>query len=302
MQFVKMHGLGNDYIYVNGFEEHVEDPAELSCLISDRHFGVGSDGLIIIAPSDVADFKMLMWNSDGSEGKMCGNGIRCVGKYVYETGMTDKTFLHIETGAGIKRLWLQACGNRVSSVQVDMGQPIFDPEKIPVKLSPDEVKNYTLSTDVGDFKISCVSMGNPHCIIFVDDPADVDVDTLGKAIQENPIFPDRTNVEFVSVVNKNLLKMRVYERGAGETLACGTGACASLVAAVQNGLCDTQVDIKLLGGTLHVEWCLPDNLVYMTGPAEFVCSGTWPFPEEKLIERNDIECPISADITLSSNI
>ncbi len=302
MRFTKMHGTGNDYIYINGFEEQIENPSELSKQISDRHFGVGSDGLIIIAPSEVegTDFRMRMWNSDGSEGKMCGNGIRCVAKYVYEKGLTDKTFLNIETGAGIKRVWLEAAGGRVSSVQVDMGEPNFIPEEIPTTLQKRQLKRHRLRSEHGVHYISTLSMGNPHCVLFVKDCNKLDLNGIGKTLGEHAIYPDRANVEFVEVISRKTLKMRVYERGAGETLACGTGACACLVAAVLNDQSDREADIILRGGTLHIEWCEPDNHVYMRGPAEFVCEGEWPFPKASLRPEDPLTAPINADLSLSS--
>lgn len=300
MRFTKMHGTGNDYIYINGFEETIDNPAELSRQISDRHFGVGSDGLIIIAPSDKANFRMRMWNSDGSEGKMCGNGIRCVAKYVYEKGLTDKTFLTIETGAGIKRLWLEASGGRVSSVQVDMGEPNFIPDEIPTTLSKRQLKHHRIRTEHGIHHITTLSMGNPHCVLFVKDCSKLDLEGIGSALGAHPIYPDRANVEFVELISRKTLKMRVYERGAGETLACGTGACACLVAAVLNDQSEREADIILRGGTLHIEWCEADNHVYMRGPAEFVCEGMWPFPTDTLRPETAPEAPVNADPRLSS--
>lgn len=300
MRFTKMHGTGNDYIYVNGLEEHIENPSALCKEISDRHFGVGSDGLIIIGKSDVADFRMYMWNSDGSEGKMCGNGIRCVAKYVYEKGLTDKTFLSIETGAGIKRIWLEAAGGRVSSVQVDMGEPCFDPEAIPTTLQKRQLKRHRLRTEHGVHYISTLSMGNPHGVLFVEDVNKLDLNSIGATLGEHAIYPDRANIEFVEVISRKTLKMRVYERGAGETLACGTGACASLVAAVLNDKSEREVDIILRGGTLHIEWCEADNHVYMRGPAEFICEGVWPIPAASLRPETALQIPINADPSLSS--
>lgn len=300
MRFTKMHGTGNDYIYVNGLEEHIEDPSTLCKEISDRHFGVGSDGLIIIGKSELADFRMYMWNSDGSEGKMCGNGIRCVAKYVYEKGLTDKTFLTIETGAGVKRIWLEAAGGRVSSVQVDMGEPCFDPEFIPTTLQKRQLKRHRLRTEHGIHYISTLSMGNPHGVLFVEDVNKLDLEGIGATLGEHAIYPDRANIEFVEIISRKTLKMRVYERGAGETLACGTGACASLVAAVLNDKSEREVDIILRGGTLHIEWCEADNHVYMRGPAEFICEGVWPMPAASLRPKTALQYPINADPSLSS--
>ncbi|MDY5731247.1 MAG: diaminopimelate epimerase [Eubacteriales bacterium] len=300
MRFTKMHGIGNDYIYVNGLEETVENPEETSREISNRHFGVGSDGLIIIDKSEQADFTMRMWNSDGSAGKMCGNGIRCVAKYVYEKGLTDKTFLTIETGAGIKRLWLEAAGGRVRSVQVDMGEPVLVPQNIPTTLNKRQLKRHRVKTEFGSYYICTVGMGNPHGVVFVDDVNAIDIDTVGKALHEHEIFPDRCNIEFVEIISRNTIKMRVYERGAGETLACGTGACASVVAAVLNEHCDREIDVLLRGGTLHIEWCEADNHVFMRGPATFVCDGVWPFPENDLREKTEIREPINANPELQN--
>ncbi len=300
MRFVKMHGLGNDYIYVNAIEEKLENPSEVSKKISDRHFGVGSDGLIIIDKSDVADFKMSMWNSDGSEGFMCGNGIRCVAKYVYEKGLTDKTFITIETGSGIKKLWLTAANGRVSSVQVDMGEPDFRPENIPTTLNKRQLKHRRIRTSHGIFYLTVLSMGNPHAVTFVKDVEAIDIDSVGEELSNHEIFPDRCNIEFVEILSDKTIKMRVFERGARETLACGTGACASVVASVLNEHTKCEVDVLLRGGTLHVEWCQADKHVYMTGPAEFVCEGIWPFPEQTLIPKTDDICPVGADMGLSS--
>lgn len=301
MEFVKMHGIGNDYIYINAMVEKIENPSELAKKISDRHFGVGSDGIILIDKSDVADFKMMMWNADGSRGKMCGNGIRCVAKYVYEFAYTDKVFLTIETDAGIKRIWLSVVEDRVKSVQVDMGEPVLDPKLIPTRLSKDELINHELTCKMGKFNMTTVSMGNPHSVMFVDEMDTHSMHKIGKALEVHEAFPDRANIEFITVLNRKSLKMRVWERGAGETLACGTGACAAVVAGVLNGLCDREVDIELLGGSLHIEWCQADNKVYMTGPAEFVCSGVWPMPNTLLRPKREYKNPVNADISLSSD-
>lgn len=300
MRFVKMHGIGNDYVYVNALEETVENPSGVSKQISDRHFGVGSDGLIIIDKSDIADFKMLMWNSDGSAGSMCGNGIRCVAKYVYERGLTDKTFITIETAAGIKKLWLSVAQGRVSSVQVDMGEPDFKPENIPTTLNKRQLKHRRIRTSKGIFYITVLSMGNPHAVVFVKDVDNIDLDTIGSELSNHEIFPDRCNIEFIEVLSDQTIKMRVYERGAGETLACGTGACAAVVASILNNHTQNEVDVLLRGGTLHVEWCEADKHVYMTGPAEFICEGVWPFPENKLIAKTCVDCAIGANPHLSS--
>lgn len=275
MRFTKMHGTGNDYIYVNCFEENVPDPQALAIAMSRYHFGVGSDGLVLICPSDTADFTMRMFNSDGSESEMCGNASRCIGKYVYERGLTDKTTVGLMTGAGLKQLMLNVQDGRVQSIRVDMGAPELKPELVPVALPGDQVMGRPLTIDGVTYDIHCVSMGNPHCVIFVDDPDKTDVERIGRAIENHPLFPSRTNVEFVQVVSRDHLRMRVWERGSGETLACGTGACASLVAAAATGRTDRKVAMDLLGGTLQLEWNEADGHVYQEGPASFVFDGEW---------------------------
>ncbi|MBO2517351.1 MAG: diaminopimelate epimerase [Clostridiales bacterium] len=275
MKFTKMHGIGNDYIYVNCFEEQITDPSRLSLVMSKQHFGVGSDGLILIGPSDTADFSMRIFNSDGSEADMCGNGIRCLGKYVYDRGLTDKTELTVSTMGGLKKLWLTVEGGKVIRVRADMGMPELTPAKIPVDVNADRVMQYPRQILGKTLPITCVSMGNPHAVIFVTDPDAIDLPVVGGMIEHHPLFPRRTNVEFVRVIRRDMLQMRVWERGAGETLACGTGACASLVAAVINGLADRCAQIKLAGGNLQLEWNEEDNHVYQTGPAAFVFDGVW---------------------------
>lgn len=275
MRFTKMHGIGNDYIYINCFEERVEDPGALSVRMSRPHFGVGSDGLILICPSDVADFAMRMYNSDGSEGEMCGNGIRCLGRYVYERGLTKKTSFTVMTGGGLKQLELKVSGGKVQSVRVDMGSPVLTPELIPTTLTGEMVMGAALHVGGASYKVHCVSMGNPHCVVFVKDPDLVDLPELGPLFEHHEAFPRRTNTEFVQVISRNHLRMRVWERGAGETLACGTGACASLVAAVLTGQADRKVTMDLLGGSLELEWSPEDNHVYQEGPATFVYDGEW---------------------------
>lgn len=275
MKFTKMHGIGNDYIYVNCFEEKIADPSRLSLVMSKQHFGVGSDGLILIGPSDTADFSMRIFNSDGSEADMCGNGIRCLGKYVYDRGLTDKSELTVSTMGGLKKLWLTVEGGKVVRVRADMGMPELTPAKIPVDVDAEQVMQYPLQILGKTLPITCVSMGNPHAVIFVTDPDAIDLPVVGGMIEHHPLFPRRTNVEFVRVIRRDMLQMRVWERGAGETLACGTGACASLVAAVMNGLADRCAQIKLAGGNLQLEWNEEDNHVYQTGPATFVFDGVW---------------------------
>ncbi len=274
MKFTKMHGIGNDYIYINGFEEQLENPGELSIRLSDRHKGVGSDGLVIILPSSKADFRMQMFNADGSEAEMCGNAARCIGKYVYEKGMTDKTELTLETLAGIKTLQLFLDErNNVVSVTVDMGKPVLEPEKIPTTLPGKQIVNFPVSFDGINYAITCVSMGNPHTVIFTENIANMDIEKMGKKIENAPIFPRRTNVEFIEVIDKSRIEMRVWERGSGETMACGTGACASVVAGVLNGLVSRKATVELLGGNLEIEWNENDEHVYLTGPAETVFEG-----------------------------
>jgi len=278
MKFTKMQGIGNDYVYVNCFTETVDNTADLSetaIRISDRHFGVGSDGLVLIMPSDSADFRMRMLNSDGSESEMCGNAIRCVGKYVRDNGLTDKDEISVETLAGIKILKLTSENNEVTSVCVDMGEPILTPQLIPVDYTGDEFIDKIINVDGEEYSITCVSMGNPHAITYMDEIDSLEIEKIGPKFENHQIFPRRTNTEFVKVIDRNTLQMRVWERGAGETLACGTGACAVLVASVLNELCERQATVKLLGGDLEIEWNEEDNHVYMTGTATKVFEGEW---------------------------
>lgn len=274
MEFTKMEGIGNDYIYINAFKEKVENPNELAIKLSDRHFGIGGDGLVLICPSKVADFKMRMFNADGSEGKMCGNASRCIGKYVFEKGLTNKTEITLETLSGIKELKLRVYNNKVISVTVDMGKPIIEAKKIPVNFPKDKVINEEISIKEVKYNITCVSMGNPHCILFMDEVSNIPIEELGRSFENNKIFPDRVNTEFVKVINNNTLEMRVWERGSGETLACGTGACAAVVAAVLNGYCKVNEDITviLLGGKLSIRYS-SEGKVFMTGPSKFVFEG-----------------------------
>ncbi|MBS5432035.1 MAG: diaminopimelate epimerase [Lachnospiraceae bacterium] len=273
MKFTKMQGLGNDYVYVNCMEQMVEDAAETARRVSDRHFGIGSDGLILICPSDKADFEMRMYNADGSRGEMCGNGIRCVGKYVYDYGLTDKTSLSVETLGGIKHLFLEVEDGKVSLVKVDMGPAILEPEKIPVTAEGSRVVDEPLCVDGKTFRMTCVSMGNPHAVIYVDDVQGMDLEKTGPSFENHERFPNRINTEFAHVLDRNTVEMRVWERGSGETLACGTGACAVAVASILNGYTEDQVTVRLLGGDLKIEWDREANKVYMTGPAEVVFDG-----------------------------
>ena len=273
IKFTKMHGLGNDYVYIDAINQKIENESSLAKFVSNRHFGLGSDGLILICKSDIADFKMRMFNSDGSEAEMCGNGIRCVGKFVYDKGLTDKTTVKIETLAGIKTLVLNTKEGKVETARVDMGEPILEAEKIPVISKEHPVKNLELEAENEKFKFTCVSMGNPHAITIVENTKEFDVEKYGKILEVDKAFPKKANIEFAQIIDKENIKMRVWERGAGETLACGTGACATAVACNLNGLTDRKVNIELLGGTLNIEWNEKDNHVYMTGPAVTVFDG-----------------------------
>ena len=273
MKFAKMQGIGNDYVYVNCFEETVDNPQSLARMVSDRHFGIGSDGLILIRPSIQADFFMEMFNADGSRSAMCGNGIRCVGKYVYDHGLTDKTELAVNTLDGVKRLYLNVEGGRVASVTVDMGEPRLDPASVPVLSECNPVVAQPIEVAGSRFEMTCVSMGNPHAVVFVDDVEGFPVGEVGRLFEQHPAFPERVNAEFVNVINRSEVSMRVWERGTGETLACGTGACASTVACVLNGLTDDGVTLHLLGGDLYVKWDRNLNRVFMTGPAATVFEG-----------------------------
>lgn len=275
MKFTKMHGIGNDYVYVNCFEETVENPSQTAIAVSDRHKGIGSDGLVLIKPSEVADFTMEMYNADGSQSQMCGNAIRCVGKYVYENGLTDKTDISIETLAGIKYLQLTVVDGEVTIVRVNMGSPILVPNQIPVKLQGESAVDCSVVIGDKNYNITCVSMGNPHCITYVDDVMGIDINKIGPLFENDSLFPERVNAEFVKVIDKDTLQMRVWERGSGETMACGTGACAVAVASILNGLCNDTVTVKLLGGDLQITWDRQENIVYMTGSATTVFTGEY---------------------------
>lgn len=275
-KFTKMHGTGNDYIYINGFDEQIENPAELSVKWSDRHKGIGSDGLVLILPSESCDFKMRMFNADGSESEMCGNASRCIGKYVYDNGMTAKTTITLETLAGVKVLQLfTGDDGKVDKVTVDMGEPILTAAEIPTTINKDRVINepVAFSSDL-HYNITTISMGNPHAVIFTKDIDTMNLSLIGPQIENAPIFPNRTNTEFIEVQSKERIKMRVWERGSGETMACGTGACASVVAGVLNGLIVRKTTVELLGGELDIEWKEADNHVYLTGTATTVFEGT----------------------------
>ena len=295
MKFTKMHGIGNDYVYINAIENEVENPSSLAKLVSDRHFGIGSDGLILIKASDRADFMMDMYNADGSRGKMCGNGIRCVGKYVYDHGLTSKKIVTVETLSGIKILNLAVKpvdevegykevsnnGMVVSHVTVNMGSPIFEPDEIPIKLtgaykpenSHGAMVNIPIMIDDTFYYGTPVSMGNPHVIVYVDDTDSVRIEEIGPKFEKHEMFPEQVNTEFVQVVDRGHLKMRVWERGSGETLACGTGACATVVASIVNEKTEDEVTVSLLGGDLKIRWDQDQNNVFMTGPATTVFEG-----------------------------
>lgn len=280
MKFTKMHGLGNDYVYVNCFEEKVTEPEKVSRFVSDRHFGIGADGLILIQPSDKADFEMAMYNADGSRGEMCGNGIRCVGKYVYDYGLTDKTQIRIDTLAGVKYLDLMLEDGKVSRVKVDMGAPCLAAAEIPVTADTEQVIQAPLVVEGRTYEMTAVSMGNPHCVIFLEeDVRELDLEAFGPAFENHPRFPRRINTEFVNVIDESTLRMRVWERGSGETLACGTGACATAVAAILNGKSGHEVTVQLLGGDLEIAWEGGDASVFMTGGAVTVFDGEIELPE-----------------------
>lgn len=278
MKFTKMHGLGNDYVYVNCFEEKIGNPPAVARYVSDRHFGIGSDGLIMINPSEVADFEMEMYNADGSRGEMCGNGIRCVAKYVYDYGLTDKTNISVETLGGIKHLDLTVEDGKVVLVRVDMGKPELKPEKIPILMegydeTAGQVVDAPIMVDKKEYRMTGVSMGNPHTIVYVDDVQGLDIEKIGPKFENHERFPQRINTEFARVIDRQTVEMRVWERGSGETLACGTGACAVAVSSILNGYTDNQVVVKLLGGDLNIEWDREADRVYMTGPATVVFDG-----------------------------
>lgn len=279
MKFTKMHGIGNDYVYVNCFEESVKNPAEVSKFVSDRHFGIGSDGLILISPSAIADFRMNIYNADSSQAEMCGNGIRCVAKYVYDYGLTDKTEISVETLAGIKYLRLQVENGKVASVEVNMGAPILEPKEIPVAVEESPVVNVPVEVKGKIYHMTCVSMGNPHAIIFMNNVKDLDIAAIGPYFENHTVFPKRTNTEFVEVLDRNTVNMRVWERGSDETLACGTGACATTVACILNDKTENEVTVHLLGGDLKIRWDREANQVYMTGPATVVFDGEITLPD-----------------------
>ncbi len=277
LRFTKMHGIGNDYLYVNGFAETLpQDLPSLAIRMSRQHFGCGSDGLILILPSQKADFWMRMFNNDGSESEMCGNGIRCVAAYCHDRGLTDRTEFDIESGGQVKHMVLHLDSRgRTESVRVDMGKPVTDGLRIPSVFAGDPVVMQPLTALGQTWPVTLVSMGNPHAVTFVPDPVTAPVTTVGPVLERDPAFPNKCNIEFVHVTDRTHIEMRVWERGAGETLACGTGACASMAASVLNGLIDRKAEVSLRGGKLTIEWSEKDNHIYMTGPATFVYDGVW---------------------------
>lgn len=276
MRFTKMQGLGNDYVYVNCLEEEIENPAEVARFVSDRHFGIGSDGLIMICPSEKADFEMKMYNADGSRGEMCGNGIRCVGKYVYDYGLTDKTSVSVDTLAGVKYLDLTVENGKAVLVRVNMGTPILTPDQIPIVAEDEKEKQIVdeiIQVDGQEYRMTGVSMGNPHAVVYVEDVKGIDIEKTGPKFEYHERFPKRVNTEFAKVLDRHTVEMRVWERGSGETLACGTGACAVAVASILNGFTEDEVTVKLLGGDLRIQWDKKANVVFMTGPATVVFDG-----------------------------
>lgn len=273
LSFTKMHGISNDYVYVNAFAATVPDPPTVAQKVSDRRTGIGGDGLILICPSDKAHARMEMYNADGSRGAMCGNGIRCVGKYLYDHGLARSNPLKIDTDSGLKTLFLEVQDGKVSRVTVDMGEPILDGPLIPVAAAG-QIIDQPLTVEGKSHRVTCVSMGNPHCVTFVDNVESLDLEKIGPKFEHHPFFPKRVNTEFIEVVSSTELNMRVWERGSGETWACGTGACAAAVAAVLTKKAGRRVTIHLRGGDLEIEWRAEDNHVYMAGPAEEVFEGT----------------------------
>ncbi|MBQ7740485.1 MAG: diaminopimelate epimerase [Eubacterium sp.] len=275
MKFTKMHGCGNDYVYFDCTEEKIENESDAAIKLSDRHFGIGGDGIIIIKRGKKAEFEMVMYNADGSRGAMCGNGIRCVAKFVYDKGLTDKKHISIESMGAVKYIDVETENAKVKSARVDMGAPILEAENIPVKSNNKRVIDEAITVDGQDYKMTCVSMGNPHAVVFIDkSPREFPLEKVGPLFENNEVFPDRTNTEFIKVIDRKNLEMRVWERGSGETLACGTGACASAVAAILNGYCDNELTVHLLGGDLEISWSGNEgDSVFMTGPATTVFEG-----------------------------
>ena len=284
MRFTKMEGLGNDYVYVEDFETPMRNAPEIARHVSDRHFGIGGDGLVLMGKSANADFRMRMFNADGSEGEMCGNAIRCVGKYLHDRGFTDKTVLTIETLAGIRTLNLTLASSKVASVRVDMGQPILKPQDIPVNAEGENFIDKELVVDGTPYRATAVSMGNPHIVIPVKSVAELDLPKIGPSFENHHLFPKRINTEFVEVLSRQEVRMRVWERGSGETLACGTGACATAVACALNNWTDKKLTVKLTGGELLIEWA-ENGMVFMSGPATIVFDGEYLLPAGVVVER-----------------
>ncbi|MCH5280000.1 MAG: diaminopimelate epimerase [Lachnospiraceae bacterium] len=279
MKFTKMHGCGNDYVYVNGFTEKIKDKPAFVRAVSDRHFGVGGDGAIFINPSKEADFEMEMYNADGSRAEMCGNGIRCVAKYVYDKKLTDSKQISIISCGKVKYVDLETEKGEVTSVRVNMGEPILKASEVPVLCDREQAVDEPITVQGREYRMTCVSMGNPHAVVFMDGVEEMDIAAIGPYFENHAVFPNRTNTEFVQVVDESHVIMRVWERGTGETLACGTGCCATVVACVLNGLTKEKVAVKVLGGEILIEWDRDENLVYMTGPASTVFEGEFPWEE-----------------------
>lgn len=280
MKFTKMQGCGNDYVYINGFTEKIGDKPAFVRAVSDRHFGVGGDGAIFINPSEEADFEMEMYNADGTRAEMCGNGIRCVAKYVYDKGLTDREQISIASFGNVKYVDLYVEDGLVRSVKVNMGAPVLDAEKVPVKSAMERSVDEPITVNGKEYRMTCVSMGNPHAVVFMENIAKLDIASIGPLFENHEVFPNRTNTEFVEVVDRTHVNMRVWERGTGETLACGTGCCATVAACVLNGLTEDEVTVRVLGGEIDIRWDRNKNLIYMTGPAETVFEGEFPWEED----------------------
>lgn len=280
MKFTKMQGCGNDYVYINGFTEKIGDKPAFVRAVSDRHFGVGGDGAIFINPSEEADFEMEMYNADGTRAEMCGNGIRCVAKYVYDKGLTDKKQISIASFGNVKYVELYVDDGLVRSVKVNMGAPVLDAKKVPVKSAMERSVDEPITVNGKEYRMTCVSMGNPHAVVFMENIAKLDIASIGPLFENHEVFPNRTNTEFVEVVDRTHVNMRVWERGTGETLACGTGCCATVAACVLNGLTEDEVTVRVLGGEIDIRWDRNKNLIYMTGPAETVFEGEFPWEED----------------------
>ncbi|SEL10374.1 diaminopimelate epimerase [Carnobacterium iners] len=274
MDFIKMHGIGNDYVYVNDLDERITNPEAVSLFVSDRHFGIGSDGLILIRPSNRADFMMRMYNADGSQGAMCGNGIRCFSKFVYDEGLTIKETLTVETKSGIKTIELKKVDDEVTGARVAMEKPILKTKDIPMVWAEEECINQSLQVDGKIYQITAVSMGNPHVVVFVKNTKEIEIEKIGPSFEHHEVFPKQVNTEFIRIIDNKTIEMRVWERGSGETLACGTGACAAVVAAYLNGHTGRKVTVKLLGGDLSIEWDEKTGVIYMSGSATTVYKGT----------------------------